>query len=241
MPKRESSWHRPTCPSPSEFHCGSTSTARRGPPGPTPRAGKNRVTTRSFSRCGVGRAVGNVTREVPSPSLATVYSSLGAGVSQVSESARTEATYSRTTFSSSPGGAVRPPGGIQSRPHSNGRTTRSLETLARWRSQAWKNSDSTRRLLVRPGAGLHVEHLHEERVDVRALLDDLRRRLAGAVARLGFDPDEHGRWSGLRGLQRRGELETVRRRHAIVVIGRCDERRRIGRPRPDVVQRRVRE
>ena len=71
MPKRESSWHRPTCPSPSEFHCGSTNTARRGPPGPTSRAGKNRVTTTSFSRCKVGRAVGNVTREVPSPSLAT--------------------------------------------------------------------------------------------------------------------------------------------------------------------------
>ena len=64
-------------------------------------------------------------------------------------------------------------------------------------------------------------------------------RLAGAVAGPGLDADQHRRRAALRRLQRRGELEAVRRHHAVVVVGGRDQRRRIVRPGLEVVQRRV--
>ena len=48
-----------------------------------------------------------------------------------------------------------------------------------------------------------------------------------------------GAGPGLRGLQRRRELEAVRRHHAVVVVGRGHQRRRVVRAGLDVVERRV--
>src|SRR6266496_2531800 len=72
---------------------------------------------------------------------------------------------------------------------------------------------------------LHVQYVNEERPAIGLLLDDLGGGLAGAMARLGLDADQHGIRAALRRLQRRGILEGVGRHDAIVVIGGGDERR----------------
>ena len=73
--------------------------------------------------------------------------------------------------------------------------------------------------------GVTPRFLNRNAVDVRGLLDALRRA-AGAVARRGIDADQDRRVAGLRCLQRRGVLEGVRRHDAVVVIGGRDERGR---------------
>ena len=78
--------------------------------------------------------------------------------------------------------------------------------------------------------GLDAEGAQRERQHVGALVDLLAGRLARAVAGLGLDADQHRRRAGLRRLQRRGELEAVRRHHAIVVVAGRHQRRRILRP-----------
>ena len=60
----------------------------------------------------------------------------------------------------------------------------------------------------------------------RRFLDDLGRRLAGAVAGAGFDADQHRSGARLAGLQLRGELETVAGHDAVVGVGGRDQRRR---------------
>ena len=62
-------------------------------------------------------------------------------------------------------------------------------------------------------------------VAIGRFLDQLGGRLARAVAGLGLDADQDGVVAGLGGLQRRGELEAVRRDDAVVVVGRGDQRR----------------
>jgi branched-chain amino acid transport system substrate-binding protein len=47
------------------------------------------------------------------------------------------------------------------------------------------------------------------------------------VAGFGFDPNQDRRRAGLRGLQRSGELEAVRRNDAVVVVAGRDQRRRV--------------
>ena len=64
-------------------------------------------------------------------------------------------------------------------------------------------------------------------------------RLACAVAGLGLDADQDRIVARLGRLQGRGELEAVRRHHAVVVVGRRDQGRRVARARLDVVQRAV--
>src|SRR5207248_10357366 len=88
-------------------------------------------------------------------------------------------------------------------------------------------------------SSLYSQILHQKRHPVRLLLDHLARRLARTVSRLRLDLDQHRLRSRLRGLERRRELERVARHHAIVVIGRRDERRGVLRARPDVVERRI--
>jgi hypothetical protein len=51
------------------------------------------------------------------------------------------------------------------------------------------------------------------------------------------DANQDRRGSGLRRLQGRRELETVRRHNAVIVIGSDNQRRRIFRSLRDVVQR----
>jgi len=60
---------------------------------------------------------------------------------------------------------------------------------------------------LRPGS--HPEHRNQKRPPIRLLLNDLSRRLPGAVARLGLNADQHRGGARLGGLQRRGELEGV--------------------------------
>src|SRR2546425_493737 len=54
---------------------------------------------------------------------------------------------------------------------------------------------------------LHVKIVNEERPAVGLLLDDFRGWLAGAVAGLRLDPNQHRLGAALRGLQRRGVLK----------------------------------
>src|SRR5947209_11200787 len=71
-----------------------------------------------------------------------------------------------------------------------------------------------------------AEVLEEEGVDVRRLLDGLRGA-ARAVAGLRVNANEDGVVAGLRRLQSGRVLERVRGHDAVVVVGCCDERRRI--------------
>ena len=57
----------------------------------------------------------------------------------------------------------------------------------------------------------HSETFDEERPLIGHVFDLFCGRFAGAVAGAGFDADQHRRVARLRGLQRRGELEAVRR------------------------------
>ena len=91
----------------------------------------------------------------------------------------------------------------------------------------------------RPGCRLDPQHLDEEGPAVGGLLDDLGRRLAGAVAGPGLDADQDRVVARLGRLKRRGELEAVGRDDAVVVVGGGDERGRIAGPRLEVVQRAV--
>ena len=84
-------------------------------------------------------------------------------------------------------------------------------------------------------------HAHLRRRE-RPLIGELGDPLVGrpvAVRALRLDADEHRLVAALRRLHRRRELERVARHHAVVVIGRRDERRRIAGARLDVLQRRV--
>ena len=58
--------------------------------------------------------------------------------------------------------------------------------------------------------------------------DSLRERHATAVASAGLDADQYGVRSRLRGLHRRRELEAMRGKDAVVVIGCRDQGWRIG-------------
>src|SRR5947209_11034605 len=71
-----------------------------------------------------------------------------------------------------------------------------------------------------------AEVLEEEGVDVRRLLDVLRRA-ARAVAGVRVYADEDGAIAGLPLLQGRGVLERVRGHDAVVVVGGRNQRRRI--------------
>src|SRR2546422_11179206 len=86
---------------------------------------------------------------------------------------------------------------------------------------------------------LHVQIVNEERPAVGLLLDDFRGWLAGAVAGLRLDPDQHRLDAALRGLQRGGVLERVTGHDAIIVIGGRNEGGGIARARLHVVNRRV--
>src|SRR5687767_311665 len=84
---------------------------------------------------------------------------------------------------------------------------------------------------------LHFEFVGDEGPAVRRFLNDLRRRLARAMSRFGFDADQHGVLSRVSLLEGRGELEAVRGNDTVIVIGRGDQGRRIARARFQVLQR----
>ena len=90
-----------------------------------------------FSGCGVVMALGNVIirspGRAPSGRGAVPQSSGGSTAYHARESRMARSTYSRTSVSGSPPGAI-PPSAIQSAPHSNGRTTRLLSAAASDRS-----------------------------------------------------------------------------------------------------------
>ena len=75
----------------------------------------------------------------------------------------------------------------------------------------------------------------QEGLAVGGLLDQLRGRLARAVAGLGLDADQHRLVARLRGLQRGRELEAVAGHDAVVVVGGRDQRRRVAGARLEVV------
>src|SRR5262245_52767702 len=78
---------------------------------------------------------------------------------------------------------------------------------------------------------LEAEVLHQERPLVGGFLDDLCSWLAGAVACLRLDADQHRVRAEVIRLQRRGELETVTRHDAVVRVGGCYQCRGV-RPLP---------
>src|SRR5438034_11677608 len=80
---------------------------------------------------------------------------------------------------------------------------------------------------------------HEKGDPIGLLLDHFARGLPSPMTRLGLDLDQHRLWPRLRRLERRRELEGMPRHDAIVVIGGGDQRGRVARARPDVVQRRI--
>src|SRR3954462_6310321 len=86
---------------------------------------------------------------------------------------------------------------------------------------------------------LHLKILHEKCPLVGGFLDDLTRRLSGAVAGAGFNPDQDWGGAGLSGCQGRSELEAVARKNAVVMIGRGNEGGGIFRAGFDVVKRRI--
>jgi len=79
---------------------------------------------------------------------------------------------------------------------------------------------------------------HQERIDIRGLLDRFGCA-AGSVSRLRVNADQNGIITGLRGLERGSVLEGVRGEHAIIVVGRCNQGRRITCAVFDVMFRRV--
>src|SRR4029450_1026221 len=107
MPSLASSWQSPTCPPRSEFHCASTTTARRGrsdaPPAPFGLAGKYRARTRLFSGCGVVKALGNSSMPASPGDFRSsgdgrrTYSLVGGGVKNASVSVITSSIQEDTT------------------------------------------------------------------------------------------------------------------------------------------------
>src|SRR6185295_11136273 len=79
---------------------------------------------------------------------------------------------------------------------------------------------------------------HQKRIDIRRLLDRLRR-VAGSVARLRIDAYQDRVTSSLRRLKHRRILEIMRRHYSIVMIGGRYQGRRILRARLDVMNGRV--
>ena len=82
----------------------------------------------------------------------------------------------------------------------------------------------------------HAQVLEQERHNV-ALLFDRLRGVARAVRGVHVDAEQDRIRAALACLQRSGIFVIVRRHHAIIVIGRGDQRRRILRSGFDVVDR----
>ena len=89
---------------------------------------------------------------------------------------------------------------------------------------ARRSGRSTQNTLLRD---FHPELFDQEGPAVGGFFDDFCGRFAGAVTRFGFDADQSWFVAALRGLKRGREFETVRRHDTIVMIGGCDEGRRI--------------
>ncbi len=90
------------------------------------------------------------------------------------------------------------------------------------------------------GAGAFAIALEDECVDVGDFFDLLGRRFALTMTGAHLDADQHRLAVRVGRLHRRGELEAVRGKHAVVVVAGDDQRRRVIRSGLDVVQRRVR-
>src|SRR2546430_8869459 len=86
----------------------------------------------------------------------------------------------------------------------------------------------------------HLELARQERPLVSRFLNQLGGRFARAVVGPRLDPNQDGSLAGLRGLERRGIFETVRQHHAVVVVGRCDERGGVFYRGRDILYRRIR-
>ena len=82
---------------------------------------------------------------------------------------------------------------------------------------------------------LHSHAKEHERIHVRQFIDGLGD-VARAVAGAGFDPDEHRVFPFVFFLEGGDELEGMGRDNAVVMVGRGDERRRIGNPIFEVMQ-----
>ena len=85
--------------------------------------------------------------------------------------------------------------------------------------------------------GVHAQGADEKRPAIGGFVDDLARRLAGAVPGFGLDLNEHGTGACLNGLQRSRELERMTRHDPVVVIGGRDQRGGVGDPGAQLVQR----
>ena len=100
MPKRAKSWHRPTWPSASAFHCGSTTTARLRPAGLVVRRGRLATRTSVVLRDAASRARSETCSRLPTRS----YWSVGAVRKNASVSRIARAAQSVSADAGSPDG-----------------------------------------------------------------------------------------------------------------------------------------
>ena len=140
MPKRASRRHRPTWPSASAFHCGSTSTARFRRARPQT---ENSERTRYCCRDAASRARSRISGSASIHPASDRIRSRSGVRDPDGKSDRCRRAPRTPTPAQRPGDrryAGCEPFPIHSRPHENGRTTRSWLTATSRRSQAWKTA-----------------------------------------------------------------------------------------------------